>query len=78
MNTKSFTNFSNSPSKFISNVNWCSVCDVIVQLDNKYIKLEHTRGKRHQKNLKQIKYIEIYDDTKPGRGNRISKAQLSC
>ena len=45
--------------KNIPGVNWCDICDVRVQLDNHVISREHESGKKHQQNLKHIKYVEL-------------------
>lgn len=47
--------------KYLPNVNWCEICDVFVQLDNDIIRNEHEKGKKHQQNAKQIKFIDIYE-----------------
>jgi len=43
----------------IPGVNWCDICDVKVQLYNHVIGKEHEYGKKHQNNLKNIKYVII-------------------
>ena len=43
----------------ISGVNWCDICEVRVQLYNHVIGKEHECGKKHQSNLKNIKYVVI-------------------
>lgn len=50
-----------STEKYIPDVNWCEICDVCVQLDNDIIRNEHEKGKKHQQNIKDIKFIDIYE-----------------
>jgi hypothetical protein len=45
--------------KLIPGETWCSVCGVKVQLYLKKIADEHIKGKKHQKMLKEVKFIEL-------------------
>ena len=47
--------------KNVSGANWCAICEVNVQLDNDLIANEHENGKRHQQNLKEIKYVDLFE-----------------
>ena len=58
MKTLKHSVFSNI-EQIIPGVNWCDICDVKVQLYNHVIGKEHESGKKHQNNLKNIKYIII-------------------
>lgn len=49
----------NPSPKIIPGENWCGVCGVHVQLTSSVIGKEHENGKRHQKNLKEIKFVEL-------------------
>ena len=47
--------------KIVPGVNWCTICEVSVQLENDLIAKEHENGKRHQQNLKETKFIDLFD-----------------
>lgn len=62
MKTLKYSVYSNIENEIIPGVNWCDICDVRVQLYNHVIAKEHETGKKHQNNLKNIKFITLVDE----------------